>query len=223
MTGNTGPVLIPYRHASKVKSYADAAEAAGLRPEAVLTDRSIPLDRYRGVILMGGTDVNPALYGEEPHPETDKKLDDDRDQVELAVIAEAIERDLPVLAICRGHQLLNVFHGGTLIQHLPTAPDHDTDFEDKAAVAHEVDIEPGTLLAETMGAPRVVVNSRHHQAVNKVGAGLRVTAWDTKDGVIEAMERPDRRFILAVQWHPEDQVGKYPEQLRLFTRFAQAL
>jgi len=114
-----------------------------------------------------------------------------------------------------------VHYGGTLVQHLEL-PKHDTEVEDKGTVAHEVILAPQSQLAETAGATRLQVNSRHHQAVSRVGEGLQVSARDSEDGTIEAFEQPDKDFVIAVQWHPEDQTLRYPEQRNLFKRFAQA-
>ncbi|HWF45678.1 MAG TPA: gamma-glutamyl-gamma-aminobutyrate hydrolase family protein, partial [Bryobacteraceae bacterium] len=116
-------VLVPYNEVRSVTPYLEAAQAAGAEPVAVLAHSSIKLDDYAGLLLMGGVDVNPALYGEGAAPETEKP-DDDRDRVEMDLIHQAIDRDLPVLAICRGQQILNVYHGGTLIQHLPPESHH---------------------------------------------------------------------------------------------------
>lgn len=214
-------VLIPFRHVNKVKAYEEAVRLGGMEPLAVSVRDSISLDGAEGLLLMGGTDVNPARYGASAHSETDQP-DDERDDIELRLIAQALERDLPILAICRGLQILNVHHGGTLIQHL-SSPAHAAHSEDKSEPAHVVRFEPGTLLRNVTGAESWEVNSRHHQAVDRVGSGLQVSARDEDDGVIEGLERPDRRFVLAVQWHPEDQVLAHPEQLRLFERFADAL
>lgn len=192
--------------------------------EAVPADVAAPvkLGNADGLLLMGGTDVNPARYGAETQPETDLP-DDARDQAELDLIEEAITKDIPLFAICRGLQILNVYHGGTLLQHLPSTTRHDASSEDKAAPAHEVVIEPGSILGQIAESPKWQVNSRHHQAADKVGGGLRLVAWGSEDRVIEALERSDKRFVLAVQWHPEDQVARSPEQLKLFRRFAEAL
>jgi putative glutamine amidotransferase len=179
------------------------------------------MDGYVGLLLTGGTDINPTRYGEEAQRDTEPP-DDERDECEWALLDQAVEHDLPVLAICRGHQLLNVYHGGTLIQHVPSGR-HAQRPADKSTPAHEVTVEPGTLLAFLTGTDRLRVNSRHHQAVDRIGAGLRVSAKDPEDGMIEALERSDRRFVVAVQWHPEDQVAHYPEQLKLFRAFANAL
>jgi putative glutamine amidotransferase len=215
-------VLIPYRHAKKVKPYEDAARAAGMAPEPVLTNGPLSLDGFAGLLLMGGTDVNPQRYGETAQPETDQP-DDERDELELQLIDDAIEKDVPIFAICRGLQILNVYHGGTLIQHLSSAERHSSEVRNPAVPVHEVAIEPGSLLADIAGASSWQVNSRHHQAAAEIGAGLRVSARDSEDGTVEAVERPDKRFVVAVQWHPEDQVGGNPEQLKLFRRFAQAV
>jgi putative glutamine amidotransferase len=219
-TGVMKRVLIPYRHPSKLKPYVEAVRASGLEAVSILVSESPKINGFHGLLLMGGTDVNPKLYGETARPEVDQP-DDERDAVEQQLLDEALRIDLPVLAICRGMQLLNVHSGGTLIQHLELTK-HDTEFEDKGTVAHEVILEPQSQLAEITGTTRLEVNSRHHQAVNRVGEGLRVSARDSEDGTIEALEGTDRRFVIAVQWHPEDQALRSLEQLNLFKCFAQA-
>ena len=213
-------VLIPYRHPAKLKAYEEALRIAGLEPVSAFVLKPPSLDGMAGLLLMGGTDVNPKLYGASPAPEVDEP-DDERDAVEWRLIDEALERDLPMFAICRGLQMLNVHHGGSLHQHLGS-PRHDTDFEDKSTIAHEVTIERESHLANIVESTRLRVNSRHHQAVDRLGEGLRVSARDAEDGAIEAFEQPNRRFVIAVQWHPEDQVLKEPEQRKLFERFAKA-
>ncbi len=192
-----------------------------MEPVPVLTSGSISLNDFAGLLLIGGTDVNPRRYGESPQPETDEP-DDERDEVELEIIDQAIGTDLPILAICRGLQILNVYHGGTLIQHVSSVQRHDPDTPDKAVPAHEVVIEPGSLLADIAGTTTWQVNSRHHQVAKEIGPGLRVSARDSQDATVEGLERPDKKFVVAVQWHPEDQVRRYPEQLKLFQRFADA-
>jgi putative glutamine amidotransferase len=215
-------VLIPFRHAHKVKPYLEAAQSAGL--DAVAGDVTQPqsLDGFDGLLLMGGTDVNPGRYHQAPHRETDPP-DDARDEVEIALISQALTHDLPILAICRGLQVLNVYHGGTLVQHLPSAEKHGAERPDKSAPVHEIRIQQPSLLAEIAGTTTWPVNSRHHQAVDRIGSGLVVSARDAEDGVIEAVERRDKRFVLAVQWHPEDQALHSPEQRQLFRRFAEAM
>ncbi len=215
-------VLIPFRHATKVGPYEAALRRVGLEPISILTSGSVPLDGVVvGLLLMGGTDVNPRLYGAAPQPETDQP-DDERDACELAALDAALRKNLPVLAICRGLQLLNVHCGGTLIQHL-RSPKHDpAEVPDKGAAAHEVVIEPASLLAGIAGTTRWQVNSRHHQAADRIGRGLKISARDAEDETVEGLELPGRRFVVAVQWHPEDQLTQFPEQLKLFEHFAAA-
>lgn len=163
------------------------------------------LDGVRGLLLSGGSDVDPALYGEERHPSVTNVVRE-RDDFEIALLREALGRDLPLLAICRGQQVLNVAAGGTLVQdipsELPNGLDHDPERE-RWETAHEVELLPGTRLRAVLGRDRVAVNSFHHQAVKDVGRGLVVSARATGDAVIEGVEAPDRRFALGVQWHPE--------------------
>ncbi len=214
-------VLIPFRHPKKLKPYVDAIVAGGM--EAVPADvaQEVQLGEVDGLLLMGGTDVNPTRYRAEPAPETDPP-DDGRDEIEWRLIDEAVAKNLPILAICRGLQILNAHHGGTLVQHLPPAAGHDVETENKGLPAHEILIDPTSLLGQIAGTSQWRVNSRHHQAADRVGGGLRVVAR-AADGTIEALEQPDKRFLLAVQWHPEDQVTECSEQLALFRRFAAAL
>ncbi len=171
---------------------------------------------------MGGSDVNPSRFGADRQAETDA-ADDRRDEVELALIHEALERDLPIFAICRGLQLLNVYHGGTLVQHLEALARHDPEKDDHSGPAHEVAFVAPSKLAAIAAAPTWQVNSRHHQAVLKLGQNLQISARALDDGTVEGIERPDKRYVVAVQWHPEDQTRKHPEQLRLFESFAAAL
>ncbi len=204
--------------------YEDALRAAGLEPVVVGAAAETGLDGFDGLLLMGGSDVNPARYGEAAVAET-QPPDDARDAAEMKAIAEALERDVPVLAICRGLQILNVEHGGALIQHLDDNLGHRVKTGDRSRPVHEVEIVPGTKLAAILGEPleRVQVNSRHHQAAGRIGAGLVVSAR-SKDGVVEGLERPDKPFVIAVQWHPENQAnGGDARQARLFRAFARAL
>jgi len=171
-------------------------------------------------MLTGGTDVNPARYGERPEKET-QPPDDKRDEFESMLLRHALsDACIPVLAICRGMQLFNVFHGGTLVQHLNPAELHQV--KQKDAVAHTVRVTPRTRLAEILGAGEHEVNSRHHQAVGRVGDGLVVAAV-AKDGVIEALEKPQGPFAIAVQWHPEDRILISASDRRLFEAFSEAL
>ena len=215
-------VLVVYREISEVGPYAKAIAAVELEPVLVEAGSVVSLDDYSGLLLTGGSDVNPALYDEGMRPETDHP-DDQRDEMEAALIDECIRRDFPVLAICRGLQILNVHLGGSLVQHLDDALGHQTRTPDRGLPAHAVDIHADTLLASIAGQSHWLVNSRHHQAAARVGNGLRVCARHPVDGTIEALEKPDQRYMLAVQWHPEDQALTNVEQLKLFRSFAAAL
>jgi putative glutamine amidotransferase len=170
-----------------------AAHAAGL------------VGRIDGLLLTGGSDVDPRRYGEAPH-DTVYGVSADRDSFELALTRESLARDLPLLAICRGHQVLNVATGGTLIQDIPSQVhgpvNHDPKTE-RWELAHDVRILPGTRLREILGRDKVAVNSFHHQSIRTPGAGLVVSAHAVGDDVIEGVELPGRRLVLGVQWHPE--------------------
>lgn len=215
-------VLVVYREASEVSPYAQAVLAVGLEPVLVEPGSHISLGDYAGLLLTGGSDVNPALYGQALAPETDAP-DDERDHMEAGLIDHSIRIDFPLLAICRGLQIFNVHLGGTLAQHLDAGLRHQTRTPDRSRPAHRVDIEAGTLLAAIAGQPQWSVNSRHHQAAVRIGQGLRVSARHSEDGTIEALEKPDQRYMLAVQWHPEDQALTDQQQLKLFQSFADAL
>jgi gamma-glutamyl-gamma-aminobutyrate hydrolase PuuD len=202
--------------------YEEALRDAGVEPVLIRPGAEIPTD-VSGLVLMGGTDVNPTLYGEVRQSETDTS-DDARDELECALIQEFLDRDLPLLAICRGLQILNVQHGGTLVQHLDSTARHRVKTADRGLPAHQVEIVPGTKLAAIAGESRSWdVNSRHHQAIGKLGGGLRVSARDPEDGIIEAVERPDKRFVIGVQWHPENQSITDARQAKLFQALAAAL
>lgn len=215
-------VALTYRYPHKAEPYAAALRQAGVEPVLISPEGLRTMAGLQGLLLSGGTDVNPARYGGAPRPGTETP-DDERDALETRLLDEALAADLPVLAICRGMQLFNVAHGGTLIQHLENSAVHVVRGNDPSLPAHEIVIEPGTRLAAILGEGVHAVNSRHHQAVERVGAGLRVTATCTADGVIEGLERSDRRFAQAVQWHPEDQARRDEEQRKLFDAFADAL
>lgn len=215
-------VLVVYREISEVHPYAHALEAAGVEPQLQEALPGLKLGSHRGLLLTGGSDVNPALYGETAGPETEPP-DADRDAAEGALIDEALERDLPVLGICRGMQILNVHLGGTLIQHLADAVHHVRRTPDRSRPAHTVSIESGTILASIAQRDTWEVNSRHHQAVAQLGGGLRIGARDPADGTVEAIELPSQRYVIAVQWHPENQAPEDPEQRKLFESFAAAL
>jgi len=216
-------VGVTFRFNKKSIPYAEALRSVGLEPVAITPETPRSLDGLDGLVITGGTDLDPSLYGQAPHPEAETP-DRERDALESALLLDAIERDVPMLGICRGCQLLNVLHGGTLVQHLPETPTHrvrppETEL---GMPAHAVEIKPGTRLGDAVGASEHQVNSRHHQAVDRLGDGLQVTAV-APDGVVEALERPDRRFIVAVQWHPENSVAHDEVNRRLFQAFARAV
>jgi putative glutamine amidotransferase len=188
--------------------YVRAVEQAGGLPLVLAgrpEDAPHYVERMQALLLTGGADIDPAHYGE-PRHQTVTDVHPGRDAFELALVGEALRRDLPILAICRGHQLLNVATGGTLFQDIPSqvqaAADHDPDTE-RWEVCHEVEVLPGTRLRSILGRDRVAVNSFHHQAVKDLGRGLVTSARGADDGIIEGMEMPDRRFAIGVQWHPE--------------------
>jgi gamma-glutamyl-gamma-aminobutyrate hydrolase PuuD len=166
-----------------------------------------------GLLLAGGTDVDPGLYGESRAAETDEP-DPVRDDLESELLREAIARDVPVFGICRGLQLLNVALGGTLVQHIEN---HKCP---KQPEVHTVAIAQGSKLAAILGMKEFVVNSRHHQCAGRVADSLVVTAM-APDGVVEALELPTHRFALAVQWHPEAKLDG--PDLKLFEAFAAAM
>jgi putative glutamine amidotransferase len=206
----------------KIKPYVIALSTVGIEP-LVMTPpdtRSLEDAGVDGLLLTGGTDIDVALFGQSPAPESDEP-DRARDSLELRLLAEARERDLPVLAICRGMQLLNVHCGGTLLQHHPYQQRHRQRPPDPSLIAHDVRIEAHTRLAEIIREELCGVNSRHHQAVDRVGKGLVISAM-AEDGLIEALEDRHARFLVAVQWHPEDQIDD-PRQRRLFEAFRAAL
>jgi putative glutamine amidotransferase len=195
------------------RAYVAAVQRAGglalvLPPDQVaVADPDVLLDRVDGLLLAGGADIDPASYGAEPHPET-RGTWPERDAFELALVRRALERDLPLLGICRGMQILNVARGGTLLQHLPEAIGHEGHREVPGSFGeHEVRLEPGSLAAEAAGGERIAVKSHHHQGVDEVGEGLTVSGHSVEDELIEAVELPDRRFALGVIWHPEEDIA----------------
>jgi gamma-glutamyl-gamma-aminobutyrate hydrolase PuuD len=192
-------------------------ETAGLEALTFEPDAGGSLDAVSGLVLTGGTDVDPALYGAVRVPETEAP-DRARDDFEAELLRTALARDLPVLAICRGLQLFNVVQGGTLIQHLPDTPRHKQ--KTGGVPVHDVVVEGA--MAELFGAARVAVNSRHHQAIEWMGEGMVVTARDPDDGTIEGFAMPRARFAMGVQWHPEDMVDD-ERQRRLFLAFSRQL
>jgi gamma-glutamyl-gamma-aminobutyrate hydrolase PuuD len=185
-------------------AYVQAVERAGARPLLVPPSTDAveeTLDALDGLLFSGGNDVDPDTYGADAHPET-QGLRPGRDRAELALLDGALARDMPVLAVCRGFQVLNVARGGDLVQHLPEVVGDDRHREVTGTFSdHPVRIESGSKLGALLG-DHAPVKSHHHQGVGTVGAGLREVAW-ADDGTVEALEDPDRRFALGVLWHPE--------------------
>jgi len=212
-------------------TYLRAIEAGGGLPLVIplMEEDSVEplLDRLDGVCLSGGPDLDPGNYGSEPHPELGP-TEPDLDRFELAVARRADARELPILAICRGTQALNVVRGGALHQHLPEISaeiGHRQEISGRET-SHPVRIERGSRLAEALGraevevADELDVNSFHHQAIDRLGEGLEVTAR-APDGTIEAVEDPNRRFLIGVQWHAETLVHR-PYEASLFRHFVAA-
>jgi putative glutamine amidotransferase len=185
-------------------SYVRAVHASGGR--AVLITPDAPevdaLDGLDGIVFTGGSDVDPALYGDTPHPTA--YVRPERDAAELLFLRAAIDADLPVLGVCRGMQLMTVGHGGRLHQHLPDVLGHDRHrpVTGPKFGEHPVRLAPGSTGHRILGES-VVVNSFHHQGVKDPGR-LRATGWCPEDALIEAVEDPERTFVVGVQWHPED-------------------
>ena len=218
---NTGRITVN-------QDYVDAVIRAGALPVLLpLTDKEELWDemlrRIDGLLLIGGADVDPARYGEDKLPlcgETNPL----RDTMEFNLCRMALDRDMPILGICRGHQVLSCALGGSMYQDIAAQfsetlrhPRDDMP-RDKA---HPVRVEEGTLLHRITGLAHFDVNSRHHQGVKTLGTGLRANAF-APDGLIEGAELPGRRFVLGVQWHPESLSDRYPEAQAIFNAFAEA-
>jgi len=193
------------------RSYVDAVQRAGgialmLPPDPrVIDDPDRVLDLIDGLILAGGRDVDPATYGADPIEETDEPRTE-RDEFEIALARRALERDLPLLGICRGMQVMNVARGGTLVQHLPHHLGHDDHRRSVGTFEgndHPVRLADGSLAARVAREAVHPPKSPHQQGVDEVGEGLEITGWATVDDLPEALEDPSKRFALGVQWHPE--------------------
>jgi gamma-glutamyl-gamma-aminobutyrate hydrolase PuuD len=207
----SGAAALPYR-------YVEAVLRAGGTP-VIVNDARDPKElmaRVDAVVLTGGPDVDPSRYGEAPNPNT-YGVDAADDDFECAIAEAALVRSVPTLAICRGIQILNVARGGTLYQHIaddPGVPPHGAPGVAGGARQHEVTLDRDSLVAEVMDATTVTASCHHHQAIAKLGDGLRVVGR-AHDGIVEALEI-DGAFLLAVQWHPEDTADEDPAQQRLF-------
>lgn len=210
-----------------VRSLIDAGGAPILAP-VTLDERDLRAlyETASGVMLAGGADVDPALFGEARHEKT-ADIDPDRDRAECLLVRWAVADDKPLFGICRGIQSLNVALGGSLIQDIPsqwpTTLQHNGHYDGSARdeVLHTVRIEPGSRMEQMLGGREAGVNSFHHQAIKRVAAGLVITSR-AEDGIIESIEMPDRRFVVGVQWHPEEMSEARADMLNLFTAFVNA-
>ena len=211
------------------RAYFDAIEAAGATPVAISASLSEAhlRDLYElcdGVCLPGGPDVEPRLYGEETRADCSVEVDPELDRAEMLLVRWAVEDDKPLLAICRGVQVLNVALGGTLWQDVGTmlATEHDhLPSSPRGALTHSIAVTPTSHLRAIAGSDVVDVNSIHHQAVRDVGADLVITAL-AHDGLVEAVEHPGRRFVVGLQCHPEELYLERPWARRLFADFVAA-
>jgi len=191
-------------------SYVRAVQRAGGRTILLSPDPEdaknpdVVLDLLDALIVTGGAgDLDPALYGQEPHPETGP-VQEERDAYELALVRAAVERRMPILGICRGMQIINVAYGGGIEQHLPDVLGHERHRHTAGVFAdHEVGLKPDSLAARSAGSKRTLARSHHHQGVREIGDGLSVTGR-TDDGAVEAIEDPSCPFVLGVLWHPEE-------------------
>jgi putative glutamine amidotransferase len=193
------------------RSYIDTVQREGgialmLPPdERVEREPDDVLDIIDGLILAGGADIDPATYGAAAHAETRGTVPE-RDGFELALARRALERDIPLLGVCRGMQLMNVATGGTLLQHLPESHGHHEHRRNPGTfdgADHDVRLQDGSLAARAAGEAVHATKSHHHQGIDRLGEGFEVTGWSVIDDLPEAFEAPDRRFALGVQWHPE--------------------
>lgn len=212
-------------------AYVTALEGAGLVPVIIPPLSNVGaaaaiLGAVSGLVLTGGEDVDPARYGEMRHEKL-RSVNAARDATEAALVEEAKSRGIPVFAICRGIQILNVALGGTLVQDIASQCDTDIAHDDEGARdsrSHDISIEPGSRIAAAMGTERCSVNSFHHQSVKRVASGMRVTAR-SPDGVIEGLESTDEDWwVMAVQWHPEEMTrSPEPWDRGLFKAFARRI
>jgi putative glutamine amidotransferase len=215
---------------NRLNDYLESVRRAGGEPRVLSMDAPPTLDGLDGVLFTGGGDVDPAHYGGDRHQDTNEP-DRARDAFELALATLALKADTPLLAICRGLQVVNVAAGGTLVQHIPVQVNqplgHQVD-SPAYAIAHEVWVATDTALARVMqeeldGGEVLQVNSRHHQAIDKTADGFTVSAT-APDGVVEAIERRDARFCIAVQWHPENfwRTGEFRSLFEEFVKAAES-
>jgi len=215
---------------NRLNDYLESVKRAGGEPRVLSMDEPPTLDGLDGVLFTGGGDVDPVHYRDTRHPNTNEP-DPARDAFELALAKLALAKGTPLLAICRGLQVVNVAAGGTLTQDIPAqlnqALGHQVD-SPASAIAHEVWVTAGTALAQVMqeelaGSEVLQVNSRHHQAIGKAAEGFTISAT-APDGIVEAIERPSARFCIAVQWHPENfwRTGEFRSLFEEFVKAAES-
>jgi putative glutamine amidotransferase len=222
-------IVIGVTRCSKLEDYVASVEKTGARVRILEVSESprAVLKEVHGVLLTGGGDVDPVFYGEDRHDSVED-AEPGRDEFEIDLARRAIAEDVPLLAICRGAQVLNVAAGGNLVQDIPSAVETDLAHsvaEPKNASCHEISVLPGSRLAAALGSTADAacscrVNSRHHQSVGRLGNGLVATAT-AEDGVVEGIESPASTFCVGVQWHPENfwQTGEFSP---LFDAFVDA-
>jgi putative glutamine amidotransferase len=221
-SGSSTKPVIGITPCSRLDDYVESVRRAGGDPVVLSNDEdpSAVLERVDGLLLTGGLDVDPARYGQEPHPTTETAPE--RDAFEIPLAREAVARDLPLFAICRGVQVLNVAEGGTLVQDIPSSVQSDVTHSvqvPKNHFAHGLTITPATRLSGVL-RDTSAVNSRHHQALDAIAPSFVVSAV-APDGVVEAIEKPGASFCVGVQWHPENfwQSGEFAP---LFSAFVDA-
>lgn len=203
-------------------TYVASVQRTGAIAVLLPVDERAPLvllDRIDGLLLIGGADLDPSSYGEEPDPKIESTYPD-RDAFEIALLKGAIERGMPVLGVCRGMQALNVALGGTLLQHIPEvngSNPHRRAVGTFEGTDHIVTLDPGSLAARAAGEEVHTARCHHHQAIDRLGDGLVVTGWAQQDGLAEAIELADGGWVLGVQWHPEAD-----ERSRLFSALTEA-
>jgi putative glutamine amidotransferase len=229
ITSGYRTIELKYLHSCLSRKYTQAIIHAGGIP--LILPANLPtsqletlLPKLDGIIFSGGDDVNPKLYNEAQLPETIRILDE-RDEIESVLLKSCIKQGKPVFGICRGLQIINVVLGGSLYQHIqsqhPGAIQHDRHDDIRESRHHSVSVTAGSLLDRLTGLPSLQVNTLHHQGIRDLAKGLTTCAKCGEDGLIEAVERTEQRFFLAVQWHPEE-LTEYPEQRKLFEGFVKA-